>query len=45
MVRPFDLSLSHYQKIERGHLDVRLSTAQKLAECFGVTLSELMRGL
>lgn len=33
MVRNFDVSLSHYQKIERGGLDVRLSTAQKLAEC------------
>ena len=45
MVRHFDVSLSHYQKIERGDLDVRLSTAQKLAKCFGVTLSELMRGV
>jgi transcriptional regulator with XRE-family HTH domain len=45
MVRNFDMSLSHYQTIERGDLDVRLSTAQKLAKCFGVTLSELMRGL
>jgi transcriptional regulator with XRE-family HTH domain len=45
MVRNFDVSLSHYQKIERGDLDVRLSTAAKLADCFGVTLAELMRGL
>ena len=45
MVRNFDVSLSHYQKIERGDLDGRLSTAQKLAKCFSVTLSELMRGL
>ena len=45
MVRNFDVSLSHYQKIERGDLDVRLSTAHKLAECFGVTLSALLRGL
>jgi transcriptional regulator with XRE-family HTH domain len=45
MVRNFDVSLSHYQKIERGALDVRLSTARKLAECFEVTLSELMRGV
>lgn len=45
MVRKFDISLSHYQKIERGDLDVRLSTAKKLASCFGVTLAELMRGL
>jgi transcriptional regulator with XRE-family HTH domain len=45
MVRQFDVSLSHYQKIERADLDVRLSTAAKLAECFGVTLAQLMRGL
>ena len=45
MVRRFDVSLSHYQKIERGDLDVRLSTAQKLAKCFGVTLSQLLRGV
>jgi hypothetical protein len=29
----------------RGDLDVRSSTAKKLAECFGVTLAELMRGV
>ena len=45
MVRQFDVSLSHYQKIERGDLDVRLSTAKKLATCFNVTLAELMRGI
>ena len=45
MVRRFDVSLSHYQKIERGALDVRLSTAKKLANCFDVTLAELMRGI
>lgn len=45
MVRQFDVSLSHYQKIERGDLDVRLSTAKKLAGCFGITLSELLRGV
>jgi transcriptional regulator with XRE-family HTH domain len=45
MVRRFDVSLSHYQKIERGDLDVRLSTAKKLAECFGVTFAELVKGL
>jgi len=44
MVRRFDISLSHYQKIERGDLDVRLSTAQKLATCFGGTIAELLRG-
>ena len=45
MVRNFDMSLSHYQKIERGVLDVRLSTLQKLAECFGVSLAELLKGV
>jgi transcriptional regulator with XRE-family HTH domain len=30
MVRQFEISLSHYQKIERGVLDVRLSTLEKL---------------
>jgi transcriptional regulator with XRE-family HTH domain len=45
MVRKFDITLSHYQKIERGDLDVRLSTAKRLAEYFGVTLAELMRGI
>ncbi len=45
MVRQFDVSLSHYQKIERGDLDVRLSTIQKLANCFGVSLSALLRGV
>jgi transcriptional regulator with XRE-family HTH domain len=45
MVRRFGISLSHYQKIERGDLDVRLSTAAKLAEWFDVSLSELLRGV
>lgn len=45
IVRHFDFSLSHYQKIERGALDPRLSTLKKLAECFKVTLSELLLGL
>ncbi len=45
MVRRFGMSLSHYQKIERGVLDVRLSTLETLAECFGVTLAELLRGV
>jgi transcriptional regulator with XRE-family HTH domain len=35
-------SLSHYQKIERGTLDPRLSTLIKLAKCFGVSVSELV---
>lgn len=45
MVRQFDVSLSHYQKIERGDLDPRLSTLAKLADCFDVTLSELLEGV
>lgn len=45
MVRKFDISLSHYQKIERGVLDIRLSTLKKLADCFGVTLAEFLRGV
>ena len=45
MVRRWDWTLSHYQKIERGDLDVRLSTLQKVARCFGITLASLMRGL
>jgi transcriptional regulator with XRE-family HTH domain len=43
VVRHFDFSLSHYQKIERGVLDPRLSTLAKLAEVYGVTLSTLLR--
>lgn len=43
MVRHHDFSLSHYQKIERGDLDPRLSTVARLAESFGVSLSELLQ--
>jgi transcriptional regulator with XRE-family HTH domain len=45
IIRQFDFSLSHYQKIERGVLDVRLSTLEKLAQCFGVSLAEMFEGL
>lgn len=45
VVRHFDFSLSHYQKIERGVLDPRLSTLAKLAEVYGVTLATLLRGV
>lgn len=45
MVREFGWSLSHYQKIERGVLDVRLSTLELLAEAFDVTLATLLRGV
>lgn len=34
-------SLSHYQKMERGVVDPRLSTLVKLAKAFGVTVGEL----
>lgn len=45
MVRHHDFSLSHFQKIERGDLDPRLSTLMKLAKAFGITASELLRGV
>jgi transcriptional regulator with XRE-family HTH domain len=45
MVRNHGFSLSHYQKIERGALDARLSTLQRVAEAFGVALSELLKGV
>lgn len=45
MVRSHGFSLSHYQKIERGALDARLSTLQRVAEAFGVGLSELLKGV
>jgi ribosome-binding protein aMBF1 (putative translation factor) len=45
IVRRFDFTLSHYQKIERGDLDARLSTMSRLARCLGVSLSGLVEGL
>jgi len=42
MVRFADFSLSHYQKIERGDLDPRLTTIKRLADAFGVSMSELL---
>lgn len=45
MVRDHGFSLSHYQKIERGALDPRLSTLVKLAKSFGVSVSELVGSL
>ena len=45
MVREHGFSLSHYQKIERGALDPRLTTLQKIAKSFGITLSELLDNL
>lgn len=35
-------SMSHYQKIERGVQDPRISTMCKLAKLFGCTLDELV---
>ena len=43
MVRFFEFSLSHYQKIERGVLDARLNTLARLAECFEISLSDLLK--
>ncbi len=45
VVRQHEISLSHLQKIERGVLDVRLSTIQKLADAFDVTAAELLDGV
>jgi transcriptional regulator with XRE-family HTH domain len=45
MVRDHGFSLSHYQKIERGALDPRLSTLKKLAESFGISVAELVDSL
>ena len=42
MVRKHAWSLSHYQKLERGVLDPKLSTLVRLAECFEVTVAELL---
>lgn len=43
MVRHFEFSLSHYQKIERGDLDPRLSTLARLAGCLKISLSDLLK--
>jgi transcriptional regulator with XRE-family HTH domain len=45
MVRDHGFSLSHYQKLERGTLDPRLSTMVKIAESFGISISELVDSL
>jgi transcriptional regulator with XRE-family HTH domain len=45
MVRVHGFSLSHYQKIERGTLDPRLSTLIKIAKSFGIPVSELVNSL
>jgi transcriptional regulator with XRE-family HTH domain len=38
-------SLSHYGKIERGEIDVQLPTMSRLAQSFGIQLSELLDGV
>jgi len=45
VVKNHELSLSHLQKIERGVLDPRLSTLQKLARAYRVSLSGLLAGV
>lgn len=45
MVRDHGFTLSHYQKIERGALDPRLSTMAKIAESFGISIAELTDSL
>lgn len=45
MVRDHGFTLSHYQKLERGVLDPRLSTLRKLAAAFGVSVSKLVERL
>lgn len=45
MVRYHGFSLSHYQKIERGVLDPRLTTLARIAAAFDVALSTLLEGV
>ncbi len=45
MVRDHGFTLSHYQKLERGDLDPRLSTVVRIAQSFGVPLSALVDDL
>jgi ribosome-binding protein aMBF1 (putative translation factor) len=45
MVRQYGVSLSHYQRVERGAHDVKLTTIAKLAEFFGVSLAQMMKGV
>lgn len=45
LVRYHGFSLSHYQKLERGVLDPRLSSLKKVADALGMTLSELLAGV
>jgi transcriptional regulator with XRE-family HTH domain len=45
MVRHHEWSLSHWQKIERGVLDLRLQTMAKAARSLGLQLSQLLDGV
>lgn len=45
MVREHGFSLSHYQKIERGVLDPRLTTLARIASSLGTSLSGLLEGV
>ncbi len=45
VARNSEFGLSHYQRIERGELDPKLSTLLRLADIYGVSLSELLEGL
>ena len=42
MVRYYDFSLSHYQRLERGAVDPRLSTLERVAEALETTVSDLL---
>lgn len=42
MVRDHGWSLSHYQKLERGTLDPRITTVVALAAALGVEPSDLL---
>jgi transcriptional regulator with XRE-family HTH domain len=45
MVRVHGFSLSHYQKIERGVLDPRLTTLVRIASSLGTSLPVLLDGV
>lgn len=45
MVRSHGFSLSHYQKLERGVSDPRVSSLARCANAFKVSLAELLDGV
>jgi len=45
VVKNNENSQSHLQKIERSVLDARLSTLNKLAAAYGVSVSTLLRNV